>query len=151
MNECSLNTEHRNNQWKELLTSKSKLHTYMQFKDNIYTEKYIQYCSFIIRRSLLVQFRLGILLLHIETGKFRNMKPEERLGFICNTNVIEDEQHFAYVCNEYSQLRKIMFSKVHNLEFNVMSNEEKLVYLTNHHEKESSIFIEKAWDKRNEI
>ncbi len=44
-----------------------------------------------------------------------------------------------------------MFSKVHNLEFNVMSNEEKLVYLTNHHWKELSIFIEKAWDKRNEI
>ncbi len=55
------------------------------------------------------------------------MKPEEQLCFIFNTNVIEDEQHFARVCNEYSQLREIMFSKVHNLEFNVMSNEEKLV------------------------
>ncbi len=32
-----------------------------------------------------------------------------------------------------------------------MSNEEKLVYLTNHHWKESSIFIEKAMDKRIEI
>ncbi len=79
------------------------------------------------------------------------MKPEERLCFICNTNVIEDEQHFTCVCNEYSQLREIMFSKVHNLEFNVMSNEEKLVYLTNHHWKELSIYIEKLWDKRNEI
>ncbi len=79
------------------------------------------------------------------------MKPEEQLCFICNTNVIEDEQHFACVCNEYSQLREIMFSKVHNLECNGMSNEEKLVYLTNHHRKELSIFIEKAWDKRYEI
>ncbi len=83
MNECSLNTiecnltEHRNNQWKESLTSKPKLHTYMKFKDNIYTEKYIQYCSFMKRRSLLAQFRLGILPLHIETGTFRNLKPEE--------------------------------------------------------------------------
>ncbi len=33
-----------------------------------------------------------------------------------------------------------MFSTVHNLEFNVMSNEEKLVHLTNHHWKELSIF-----------
>ncbi len=120
----------------------------MKFKDNIYTEKYVQYCSFTKRRSLLTQFRLGILQLHIETGRFRNMKPEERLCFICNTNVIEDEQHFA---NKYSQLREIMFSKVHNLEFNVMSNEEKLVYLSNHHWKELSIFIEKAWYNRNEI
>ncbi len=42
MNECSLNTiecnltKHRNNQWKELLTSKPKLHTYMKFKNNIH-------------------------------------------------------------------------------------------------------------------
>ncbi len=62
MNECSLNTiecnltEHRNNQWKELLTPKPKLCTYMKFKDNIYTEKYVQYCSFNRRRSLLAQF-----------------------------------------------------------------------------------------------
>ncbi len=32
-----------------------------------------------------------------------------------------------------------------------MSNEEKLVYLTNQHWKELSIFSEKAWDKTNEI
>ncbi len=82
MNECSLNTiecnltEHRNNQWKELLTSKAKLNTFMKFKDNIYTEKYVQYCSFQKRGSLLAQFRLCILPLHIETGRFRNMKPE---------------------------------------------------------------------------
>ncbi len=44
-----------------------------------------------------------------------------------------------------------MFSKVHILEFNGMSNDEKLVYLTNHHWKKLSIIIEKAWDKRNEI
>ncbi len=69
----------RNNQWKELLTSKPKLYTYMKFKDNIYTEKYGQYCSFWKRRSLLAQFQLGILPLHIESGRFRNLKPEERL------------------------------------------------------------------------
>ncbi len=46
------------------------------------------------------------------------MKPEEPLCFICiNINDVEDEQHFVCVCNEYSQLREIMFSKVHNLEF----------------------------------
>ncbi len=71
------------------------------------------------------------------------MKAEERLCFICNTNGIEDEQHFICVCNEYSQLREIMFSKVHNLKFNLMSNKEKLVYLTNHHWKELSIFLKK--------
>ncbi len=61
------------------------------------------------------------------------MKLDGRLCFICNTNVIEDEQHFACACNEYPQLKEIMFSKVDNLEFNLMSNEEKIVYLINHY------------------
>ncbi len=47
----------------------------------------------------------------------------------------------------YWQLRQTMLSKVDNLEFNVTSNEKKLVYLTNHHWKELSIFIAKAWEK----
>ncbi len=55
------------------------------------------------------------------------------------------------ILHMYSQIREILFSKVHNLEFNVMSNKEKLVSLTNHHWKELSIYIEKAWNKRNEI
>jgi hypothetical protein len=32
-----------------------------------------------------------------------------------------------------------------------MPNEGKLVYLTNHHWKELSIYIEKAWEKRIDI
>ncbi len=130
MNECSLNTiackltEHRNNQWKELLTSKPKLRTYMKFKVYNFFIKpkcrtYIKFKVYIYtqtsmlnivplrkRRSLLAQFRLGILPLHIETARFRNMKSEEQLCFICHINVIEDEQRFVFVCNEYSLLRK---------------------------------------------
>ncbi len=55
------------------------------------------------------------------------------------------------VCNEYSQLREIMFSKIDNLEFYLMSKEKKLVYLVNQYWKELGIFIEKTWEKRNEI
>ncbi len=44
-----------------------------------------------------------------------------------------------------------MFSKVDNLEFNLMSNKDKLVYLINHRWKELGIFIEKAWEKINDI
>ncbi len=42
-----------------------------------------------------------------------------------------------------------MYAKVVNVEFNVMSNEEKFVYLINNCWKELSIYIEKALDKRN--
>ncbi len=67
---------------------------------------------------------------------------------ICNTGE-EDEFHFVCICEEYSQFIEILYAKVVNVEFNVMSNEEKLVYLINNCWKELSIYIEKAWDKRN--
>ncbi len=56
-----------------------------------------------------------------------------------NSNDIEDERHFACECNEYSHLSEIMFSMFDNLE-----KESKLVYLTNYHWKELSIFILKV-------
>jgi len=121
----------------------------MKFKENIYTEEYIKYCTFRKKISLLAQFQHGILPLHIETDRFRNKKVEERVCLICKTNVIEDEQHFVCVCKEYLQLRENMYAKVNNLEFNIMLNEGKLVYLTNHHWKELSIYIEKASEKKN--
>ncbi len=51
------------------------------------------------RRLLLAQFRLGILPLHIETGRFRNNQPEERICPIYNTSV-EDEYHFVCIHEE---------------------------------------------------
>ena len=153
-NVCNINTidniltDLRNNQWKESLPSKPKLRTYMKFKDNVYTEDYVKYCKNRRRRSLLAQFRLGILPLHIETGRFRKKQPEERICPICNTG-IEDEYHFVCICEEYSHFREMLYNKVVNVEFNVMSNEEKFVYLINNCWKELSIYIEKAWDKRN--
>ncbi len=87
----------------------------------------------------------------METGRLRNMKRDEWLSFICKTNVIQGESHFTCVCYEYSQLREIMFSKVDNLEFNLMSNEETRVQLTNHDWKELDNFLEKAWEKGNDI
>ncbi len=56
MNECCLNTIGCNLTEQELFTSKPKLRTLMKFKDNIYTNKYIKYCYFKKRRSVLVQF-----------------------------------------------------------------------------------------------
>ncbi len=63
-----------------------------------------------------------------------------------NTGV-EDEFHFVCICEEYSHFREVLYAKVVNVEFNVMSNEEKFVYLINNCWKELSIYIEKEWDK----
>ncbi len=111
------------------MPSKPKLFTYMKFKETFYTEDYVKYCKN-TRRSLIAQFRVGILPLHIETGRFRNKQRAQANCPICNTGV-EDEYHFVCICEEYSQFREMFYAKVVDDEFDVMSNEERFVYLIN--------------------
>ena len=65
-----------------------------------------------IQRSILTQFRLGILPLNIEKGRHKNtvdpkgnirkQKPEEWVCTLCSTGSPEDEFHFLYDCMCYS-------------------------------------------------
>ncbi len=58
------------------------------------TEDYVKYCLNRNRRSIISHFRIGILPLHIETGRFRNVKEDERNCHVCNNKDIENEFHF---------------------------------------------------------
>ena len=53
-------------------------------------EKYIKMNLSSSERSVLAEIRLGILPLHIETGKFNNTKLEDRHCNICNQGKIDD-------------------------------------------------------------
>ncbi len=121
-----------NADWKISLPTKPKLRTYVKFKENIETESYIKYCMLRRRRSLLAQLRLGILPLHLETGRFRNKKVEGKICLICNLQYVENEEHFIYVCTTYSQLRNNLYLTVENAECHGWSNENKLVHLVKH-------------------
>ena len=46
-------------------------------------------------RSILAQFRCGVLPLQIETGRFVGEKPEERLCTFCDRRVPEDKHIFV--------------------------------------------------------
>ncbi len=113
----------------------------MKLKDNIYTGDYVKCCNDKRRRSLLVQLRLGILPLNSGISRF-SLKKE--LVIFCNTHV-EDEFHFVCVCEEYTQFREIVYPKVINVEFIVVTEDQMCVYLINNYCKELSIYIEKAW------
>ncbi len=65
--------------WKHLLSTKPKLRTYVKFKENICTEDYVKHSTSRRKRSLMPQFRIGILPLHIETGRFRDKRIIERV------------------------------------------------------------------------
>ncbi len=47
----------------------------MKFKDNVYTENYVKYCKN-MRRSLIAQFRFGILPLHMIDSETNIQKKE---------------------------------------------------------------------------
>ncbi len=58
------------------------------------------------QRSLIAQLRLGILPIHIETGTFRGTQLDDRICQLCDTQEVEDENHFVCKCNLYNNLRK---------------------------------------------
>lgn len=71
--------EHYANIWKTDVLKISKLRTYVTFKDKFITEQYVELNLDKHERSVLAQFRCGIFPLRIETGRYVNESPEERL------------------------------------------------------------------------
>ncbi len=49
------------------------------------TDDYVKYCLNTKRHSIISQFKIGILLLHIETGRFINVTEDEMECHVCNT------------------------------------------------------------------
>ncbi len=60
---------------------------------------------------MLAQIRFGILLLHIETGRFRELCLRKELTKSV-TQSIEDEFHFILIWNEYNELRMNLFNSI---------------------------------------
>ena len=58
----------------------------------------------------IAQIRCGVLPLHIETGRYRNLKVEERLCKVCESQSVENEFHFIFDCPAYSQLRLVNYN-----------------------------------------
>ena len=99
------------NNWDIARHNKDKLRTYNMFKCNYEPEEYVYLNLKRNVRSLIAQFRCGILPLQIEVGRYRNVPVENRLCFSC-TNKIEDEYHLLMECSVYDDLRSNMFNAI---------------------------------------
>ena len=84
--------------WHQEVLNKPKLSTYVTFNSELQVEDYLYYVTNRRSRSLLGQFRMGILPLYVETGRFNNTPLERRLCTFCSLNEIEDEYHFLMIC-----------------------------------------------------
>ena len=104
------------------------------------------------QRSLLAQFRCGILPLEIEVGRYVNKPISERICRVCEQNLVEDEIHFLCDCTKYSAERQSRFEKACNSNdmFTSLDSFEKFVYLMGNHERAVISFLTKAVQKRRQ-
>ena len=110
-----------------------KLRTFIKFKDFELDSPHIYKPLSFMQRKFLSKFRLGMLHLHIETGRWARprLPPDERLCY-CNDNVVEDECLFLLECKMYSLLRQSLFNFIPDLQhFRTLNSCEKLNFLVN--------------------
>ena len=134
-------------EWKRNIETKPKLRTYIKFKKEFETEEYVKSNISRYTRSLFAQFRLGILPLKIESGRFKRQPLAERICENCTLNEIEDEIHFLCKCPLYSSLRFALFKKATELSerFNFLSEDDKFLFLMNNMWRDVAHFVVNAW------
>jgi len=83
---------------------RNKLRRYCTYKQIFCV---VKYCLLIMppeHMSALSKFRCGVAPIRIETGRYENLKENERVCPFCNC--IEDEVHVLLYCNMYANVRK---------------------------------------------
>ena len=141
---------HDNDTWKCKLQHKPKLRTYVQFKETFETEEYVRHCSSRRKRSLLAQFRMSILPIALETGRFKGLPIEERICKLCDRNAVEDEIHVLCSCDLYHSMRDTMYNRITQRHENFVNldNESKFQLLMRFEWKEVAEFLDQMWNVR---
>ena len=80
--------------------------------------------------SAFAKFRCGVTPIRLETGRYENIKLEERCCFTCS-NLIEDETYVILHCPVYSDFRNNLFTEVLKVNWNAMSLSDcqKIIFL----------------------
>ena len=98
------------------------------------------------------QFRLGILPLEIEVGRFRDIPLCNPICQMCAKNSVEDEIHFLCECESYVDYRRTLFSHAQETNPNFVSKDviDKFVFLMSNHQKQVIYFLSSAFNKRTQ-
>lgn len=131
---------------------RNKLRTYRLFKTDFMMENYLQAEKNPTYRSAMTRLRISAHTLRIEVGRHHNIKLKNRTCPVCDTNEIEDEEHFLIRCKLYKNERNNTFDQI--LPNCNLSDSEKLVsLLTNKNEKhihKLTKFIDTCFKRREE-
>ncbi len=137
--------------WWAATADMTKLRTYRVLYDE-QDYKGLVYANLTRRqRSLLTKFKLGILPLGIEVGRFTDVPLEYRLCQVCKEGLLEDEFHFILYCEGLKDTRSRFFEGTTYLEDveDVTDKVELCKLLFNSHNlKHSARFLEAMFDAR---
>ena len=81
---------------------KSKLELYSNIKSSYRSETYIDDVRDIQTRKCITQIRLSAHKFPIEQGRYKNIPREQRICNLCCNNLVGDEFHYFFICNEFS-------------------------------------------------
>jgi hypothetical protein len=139
-------------QWIETVQNTPKLRTYKLFKCNFNTEDYVLFNLSKYERSIIAQFRCGILPLRVETGRYIGEPLNDRLCRLCNDSCVENEVHFLLNCPKYNEIRSQSFGEILNdnvfMDLNV---DDKLIFLFSNHVRKIAKYLVKAYLHRRNI
>ena len=107
----------------------------------------------VTERSFMAQLRFGILPIHVETGRFRNTKLEDRICTLCQLEEIEDESHFLFRCSCYNDIRNRWLNKVITKceNFDNLTESEKLTLLFTVYHRCTAKFIVQCYTTRKSV
>ena len=118
--------------------------TYRVFKTEFKTEEYVKLNMYKNERSIMCQFRSGVLPRRIETGRYIGETLNQRLCRFCNTDAVEDEKHFLFECALYNNLRTTYSADIFILDHSG-TLDDKLVYAMTNHPRMLAKFLVHAY------
>ncbi len=88
--------------------------------------------AFKFRKCFFFMLRCGTAhMRRIETGRYHRLPVEQRVCEVCDSNNVEDEIHFLFSCNAFTQDRPELYANVSQFvgNFNELSLEDKFIEL----------------------
>jgi hypothetical protein len=113
----------------------NKLRNYRRFKSNFGTADYLKICDSYIFRSNICKLRISCHNLLIERGRYfpkkDRLEVSKRICIYCNSNNIEDEQHFLLECNYYDEERQAFYKTLisNYQDFSALNSTEKFNFI----------------------
>ncbi len=123
--------EHDKSNWSNGVKDKPKLDFLSDIKTEMGVEPFVKINISKYERSLLAQWRYGILQIRLETGRYCNEKREDRLCKVCNEGVVEDQNHFIWHCSKYNEIRDKFVQLIKNSHagWDNLTENDKFVFL----------------------